>query len=137
MKLISFSKKMINGHGIEDIWSCFFLTKGYGHVSMRTISELSKLKLLRGLPKVKFDKDRLCAVRIHGKHVKSSFKLVLDRSTPLHPSKSGPRSIELYGQDLFLPTHVSDNFVANAHSTNRNTPHTGIISYKNVVPLIY
>ena len=31
-----------------------------GHISMKTISKLSKLDLVKGLPKLSFDKDNIC-----------------------------------------------------------------------------
>ena len=44
-----------------------------GHTSMKTISKLSKLELVKGLPKIKFEKDKMCEACVHGKQVKSIF----------------------------------------------------------------
>jgi len=45
-----------------------------GHVSMKTISKISQLNLVRGLPKINFEKDKICEACTRGKQVKSSFK---------------------------------------------------------------
>jgi len=47
--------------------------KRAGHVSMETISKISKLDLVRGLPKINFEKDKVCETCVRGKQVKSSF----------------------------------------------------------------
>jgi len=65
-----------------------------GHISMKTISKLSKLDLVKGLPKLSFDKDNICeASKKKGKHVKSSF----------HPINiiSIKKPLELLHNDLF------------------------------------
>jgi hypothetical protein len=38
-----------------------------GHVSMKTISKISQLDLVRGLPKINFDKDKICEACVRGK----------------------------------------------------------------------
>jgi len=48
--------------------------KRNGHVSMKTISKISQLDLERGLPKINFEKDKICEACTRGKQVKSSFK---------------------------------------------------------------
>jgi len=45
-----------------------------GHVSMKTISKISQLDLVRGLPNIIFDKDKICEACVRGKQVKSSVK---------------------------------------------------------------
>ena len=56
-----------------------------GHVSLRKISQLNKLKLVRGLPKMKFSSDALCELCQKGKFAKPSFKSknVVSTSKPL------------------------------------------------------
>lgn len=56
-----------------------------GHVSMRRISKLNKLDLVRGLPKLKFSSDALCESCQKGKFSKTSFKEknVISISRPL------------------------------------------------------
>lgn len=72
----------------------------FGHISMKTLSKLSKLDLVRGLPKIKYEKDKSCEACIQGKHVKSSFKPINMISTK--------RPLELLHMDLFGPTkHAS------------------------------
>jgi len=62
---------------------------------MKTISKLSKLDLVRGLPKLSYDKDNIWEACIKGKHVKSSF----------HPINiiSTNKPLELLHIDLFCP----------------------------------
>ena len=45
-----------------------------GHVSMRRISQINKLNLVRGLPNLKFSSDALCEACQKGKFAKPSFK---------------------------------------------------------------
>jgi hypothetical protein len=67
--------------------------KRVGHTSMETISKISKLDLVRGLPKINFEKDKICEGCVKGKQVKSSF----------HPKDfiSTERPLELLHIDLF------------------------------------
>ena len=41
--------------------------KRAGHVSMKTIAKLSQLDLVRGLPKISFEKDKICEACVKGK----------------------------------------------------------------------
>src|SRR3954468_11331563 len=70
-----------------------------GHTSMKNISILSKLDLVRGLPKLNFEKDSICEACIKGKQVKSSFhsKNIVSTHKPL----------ELLHIDLFGPVKTS------------------------------
>ena len=70
-----------------------------GHTSMSIISKLSQHELVRGLPKIKFEKDKECEACIQGKHTKSSFhsKNIVSTQKPL----------ELLHIDLFGPTKVA------------------------------
>ena len=56
-----------------------------GHTSMNTISKLSRFELVNGLPKIKFEKDKICEACVQGKHVKSSFhsKNIVSTQRPL------------------------------------------------------
>jgi len=40
---------------------------------METISKISKLDPVRGLPKISFEKDKICETCVRGKQVKNSF----------------------------------------------------------------
>ena len=46
-----------------------------GHVSMRRISQINKLNIVRGLPNLKFISDALCEACQKGKFSKPSFKV--------------------------------------------------------------
>jgi len=56
-----------------------------GHASWRLIYKHSKLKLVRGLPNLKYHSDALCKACQKGKFVKSSFKSKNIVSTSRHP----------------------------------------------------
>ena len=43
------------------------------HLNMKTFSKLSKNNLVRDLPIIKYDKDRICEACVKGKQTKSSF----------------------------------------------------------------
>ena len=45
-----------------------------GHVNMNLITQLSKNELVRGLPKIYFEKDKVCEACQMGKQIKTSFK---------------------------------------------------------------
>ena len=40
---------------------------------MKTLSKLFKHNLVKGLPSIKYEKDRICEARVKGKQTKSSF----------------------------------------------------------------
>lgn len=42
-------------------------------MNMKTISKLLQRDLVKGLPKLKFEKDKICEACMHGKQTKSSF----------------------------------------------------------------
>ena len=48
--------------------------KKLSHLNFKAISNLSKKELVRGLPKIDFSKDKLCAACEKGKRTRSSFK---------------------------------------------------------------
>ena len=68
--------------------------KRLGHVSMRRISHINKLNLVRGLPNLKFSSDALCEACQKGKFAKPPFKSknVVSTSRPLELLH-----IDLYG----------------------------------------
>ena len=70
-----------------------------GHASMDLIQKLSSNELVRGLPKSKFNKDRICDACQFGKQVKSSFKSKNLVSTS--------RPLELIHLDLFGPNDIA------------------------------
>ncbi|XP_045791507.1 uncharacterized protein LOC123886217 [Trifolium pratense] len=73
--------------------------KRAGHISMKTMSKLSKLDLVRGLPDISFDLDKVCESCAKGKQVKSSFKPKDFVSTK--------RPLELLHIDLFGPVKTT------------------------------
>ena len=80
---------------VNDIW---LWHKRLGHASMKTLSKFVKKDLVIGLPKLSFDKDKICDVCQFCKQVRSSFKsknLVLTY-----------RPLELLHIDLFRPMNL-------------------------------
>ena len=73
--------------------------KRLGHVSLRKISQLNKLNLVRGLPNLKYNSEALCEACQKGKFSKPSFKSknVVSSSKPL----------ELLHIDLFGPVKTA------------------------------
>src|ERR1044072_6323779 len=70
-----------------------------GHVSLRKISQLNKLELVRGLPNLKYSSEALCEACQKGKFSKRSFKAknIVASSRPL----------ELLHIDLFGPVKTA------------------------------
>ncbi|CAJ2645214.1 unnamed protein product [Trifolium pratense] len=73
--------------------------KRLGHANWRLISKLSKLDLVRGLPKIKYHSNTLCGSCQKGKITKSSFKPKNIVSTS--------RPLELLHIDLFGPVNTA------------------------------
>ena len=69
-----------------------------GHANMDLISQLNKDELVRGLPKVNFQKDKVCEACQMGKQIKNSFKNKNFISTT--------RPLELLHMDLFGPSRT-------------------------------
>ena len=69
-----------------------------GHASMKTLSKFAKNDLVVGLPKLSFDKDKICDACQFGKQVRNSFKSKISISTF--------RPLELLHIDLFGPMNV-------------------------------
>ncbi|CAJ2661907.1 unnamed protein product [Trifolium pratense] len=117
IKQISSGKTLFNGLRKKNVYiiyldelpveSCFVSLekdkwiwhKRAGHVNMRTIAKLSQLDLVRGLPKISFDKDKLCESCTKGKQAKSSFKPKDFISTK--------KPLELLHIDLFGPVKTT------------------------------
>ncbi|KAG8633954.1 hypothetical protein MANES_18G143201v8 [Manihot esculenta] len=74
---------------------CFVLS----HASMDLLKNLSKDELVDGLPKIKYEKDKICDACQMGKQVKSSFKAI--------NKVISSRPLQLLHMDLFGPTRVA------------------------------
>jgi len=70
-----------------------------GHISMKTIAKLSQFDLVRGLPNISFEKDKICEACVKGKQIKSSFKTIKFISTQ--------KPLELLNIDLFGPVKTA------------------------------
>ncbi|KAH9780749.1 Integrase catalytic domain-containing protein [Citrus sinensis] len=70
-----------------------------GHASMDLISKIMKNDLVKGLPKISFQKDRICEAYQFGKQIKTSFK------SKNHVSTSKP--LQLLYIDLFGPSRYA------------------------------
>ena len=70
-----------------------------GHASMDLISKISKNDLVKGLPKIGFQKDKICEACQFGKQIKTSFK------SKNHISTSKP--LQLLHIDLFGPSRYA------------------------------
>ena len=70
-----------------------------GHVNMNLITQLNKNELVRGLPKISFEKDKVCEACQMGKQIKTSFKNKNFISTS--------RPLELLHIDLFGPSRTT------------------------------
>ncbi|KAG8645564.1 hypothetical protein MANES_10G076205v8 [Manihot esculenta] len=69
------------------------------HASMDLLKNLSKDELVDGLPKIKYEKDKVCDACQMGKQVKSSFKAI--------NKVISSRPLQLLHMDLFGPTRVA------------------------------
>jgi len=75
------------------------------HIHMHHLNRLASKELVVGLPKLKFERDRLCEACQKGKQTKSSFKQLNVVLTP--------RPLELLHMDLFGPSRtmsLHDNY---------------------------
>jgi hypothetical protein len=73
-----------------------------GHLSFDLVSRLSGLNLVRGLPKLKFEKDLVCAPRRHGKMVATPHPPLTDVMAEcptelLHMDLVGPARVRSVG----------------------------------------
>ena len=79
--------------------TCWLWHRRLGHSNMEQLNILSKNELVRGLPKTKFTKDKICNACQFGKQTKTSFKKKRGISTS--------RPLELLHLDLFGPNRVA------------------------------
>ena len=70
-----------------------------GHVNMNLITQLNKNELVRSLPKITSEKDKVCEACQMGKQIKTSFKNKKFISTS--------RPLELLHMDLFRPSRTT------------------------------
>lgn len=68
------------------------------HANMELVNQLSNQELIVGLPKIKFEKDKICNACQIGKQTKSSFR------SKNHSSSSRP--FDVFHTDLFGPTRT-------------------------------
>ena len=58
----------------NDVNECCLWHRRLGHASMKTLSKLVKNDLVIGLPKLTFNKDKICDACQFGKQARNSFK---------------------------------------------------------------
>ena len=68
------------------------------HIHMHHLNRLASKELVIGLPKLKFERDRLCEACQKGKQTKSSFEQL--------SVVSSSRPLELLHMDLFGPSRT-------------------------------
>jgi hypothetical protein len=84
-----------------------------GHLSFDLLSRLSKLNLVRGLPRLRLEKDLVCAFCRHAKMVASSHPLLTDVMTErpcelLHMNLVGPARVRSVGGKWYVLVVVDD-----------------------------
>ena len=82
-------------NNIDDSW---LLHRRIAHINMHHLNHLFRKDLLIGLPKLKFEKNKLCEVCKKGKEVKNTFQSKNVVSTS--------KSLELLHIDLFGPSRT-------------------------------
>jgi hypothetical protein len=93
-----------------DLWKWH---RRLGHLSFDLVSRKSGLYLVRGLPKLKFEKDLVCALCRHGKMVATPHPPVTDVMTKrptelLHMDLVGPARVRSVGGKLYVLVVVDD-----------------------------
>ncbi|GJW21633.1 retrovirus-related pol polyprotein from transposon TNT 1-94 [Tanacetum coccineum] len=83
------------------------------HLNFRTLNELARKDLLRGLPKLKYEKEHLCPSSQLGKSKKSSLPLkVVNTNTEvintLHMDLCGPMRVESINRKKYILVIVDD-----------------------------
>ncbi|GJR82396.1 retrovirus-related pol polyprotein from transposon TNT 1-94 [Tanacetum coccineum] len=83
------------------------------HLNFATINNLVKNNLVRGLPKMKFEKDHLCSAceqgKIHRKHHKSKTTFALNKPLYLlHMDLCGPMRVESINRKRYVLVVVDD-----------------------------
>jgi hypothetical protein len=86
-----------------------------GHLSFDLLSRLSKLNLVRGLPRLRFEKELVCAPCRHAKVVASSQSPLTDVMTQcpcelLHMDLVGPARVRSAGGNWYVLVVVDDYF---------------------------
>ena len=87
--------------------------KRAAHINMQQLNKLISKELVIGLPKIKFEKDKLCDACPKGKQVKSSFhsKNVISTSKPLeilYMDLFGPSRTKRFGGNYYALVIVDD-----------------------------
>ena len=82
-------------------------------MNMNLITQLNKNELVRGLPKIYFEKDKVCEARQMGKQIKTSFKNknFISTSRPLehlHIDLFGPSRTTIIGGKSYAFVIVDD-----------------------------
>ena len=117
IKYFQNDKIIFMGHRNENIYTidiskyeghdrCFYIMhdeswlwhRRLGHMNMNLITQLNKNELIRGLPKMSFEKNKVCEACQMGKQIKTSFKNKNLISTS--------RPLELLHMDLFGPSRT-------------------------------
>ncbi|GJV71593.1 retrovirus-related pol polyprotein from transposon TNT 1-94, partial [Tanacetum coccineum] len=83
------------------------------HLNFGTLNQLAKEGLVRGLPKLKFEKDHLCSARSLGKSKKSTHKPKADDTNQekiylLHMDLYGPIRVESINGKIYILVIVDD-----------------------------
>jgi hypothetical protein len=86
-----------------------------GHLSFDLLSRLSKLNLVRGLPRLRFEKELVCAPFRHAKMVASSHSPLTDVMTEgpcemLHMDLVGSARVRSTGGKWYVVVVVEDYF---------------------------
>ncbi|KAJ9557701.1 LOW QUALITY PROTEIN: hypothetical protein OSB04_012315 [Centaurea solstitialis] len=86
----------------EEAWHTRFC-----HLNFHTLNKLVRLKLVKGLPNIKFEKDHLCSACEMGKLRRSSHKTKSDPSYDkplqmLHVELCGPMSVQCLGGKKYI-----------------------------------
>jgi hypothetical protein len=84
-----------------------------GHLSFDLLSRLSKLNLVRGLPRLRLEKELVCALCRHAKMVASSHSPLTDVMTErpcelLHKDLVGPACVRSAGGKWYVLVVVDD-----------------------------
>jgi hypothetical protein len=93
-----------------ELWKCH---RKFGHLSFGLLSRLSKLNLVRGLPRLRFEKDLVCAPCRHAKMVASSHPPLTDVMTEspcelLHMDLVDPARVRSTGGTWYVLVVVAD-----------------------------
>ena len=104
-----FSRCLVVGSSSE-LWKWH---RRLGHLSFDLLARLSSLDLIRGLPKLKFEKDLFCHPCHHGKMVASSHPPVNQVMTKepgelLHMDTVGPARVRSDGRKWYVLVIVDD-----------------------------